>query len=803
MAYNDPKSRRTLRPAMANESFLTSKILLSQDSSEQPEDEVDLRDQKRRTFLSSVRKSILLATDHAASYLDYLTIKVIFWDLLIAVGDLVSDLYQGTTLLTNNDTRVFGAIALSINWIPGIVAVIHFLSMYRLKLTWPQVLIYVMLLILFYPIIPIVAYMNLLWRRPKDGIITKDFRDAEYLANLSHALSGGLESPIQLIFQLWLFLNGAINARSMTNFFTLQDWYGNTISIPMAFSLSIIFTCASILKAVVELNLIGIHVSCITTWSKAKELMSLVLDFLPFLFLGTGFRIAAILVLLSYLNMFAFLPIAVVWLVTVIVNLRVVSNRTHEFPIWIISFFSLFFPNCFTIECSNGKQLDCKTLQRRCFQLQTYPAMFIYGIGLVMVALIVYLPFERFNFIYSPDIILGVSKFSVLLVQTLCVGLLSVLLASMGCTMADIGLQCRIQSSSVAKVVSVLFSVIIILSGILPWFLVSDNYENSVIFFMPSSNHTVIIEALPLSMSESKKWSVEGTVAVNLNPSPNMPQKDSKQYVPPAVIGNISAMVVILDRSIWMEHRNSIMNFKPNGVVIVDNQPYRPSSPLPNLVENMTDAAQLPIVLLTSMDSHLLQNLSSNVFMWMSSSHPKDVLDPSFKCDSQGCLPFVLNMGHLAGHQFRSKECYWMGRSCLHFTNEQEVEPFCNGWNIEACPLGDQEFGVFQSVSIGQTFRTFRSSPASCAISPNLETDVKFCDDTFDSGWTYWLQYETVLVSNDILTRIRRRYCLIPLRNCILEERDEDICCQARTCSNPDLENCNLKKLPGNSQRSS
>lgn len=797
MAYNDPKSERTfVGPASENDSLLMSKKRLSRDSPEPPMDEVDLRDKKARHFFDSVRKSILLATDQVASLLDYLTIKVLFWDLLIALGDLVSDMYQGATLFTSSDTKIYGAIALGINWIPGIAAAIHFMSMYRRHFPMTHVLLYATVLVLFYPIIPILAYINLLWKRPKDAIITQEFRDAEHLANLAHALSGGLESPIQLIFQLWLFLNGAINSKSMTNIFTLQDWYGNTISIPMVFSLSIIFSCASILKAVVELNLIGIHVSCITTWTKAKELLGLVLDFLPFLIIGTGFRIATILVLLCYLNMFAFLSVAVTWLVTFVVNLRTLSNGTNEFPIWIISFFSVFFPNCFAIECSIDNREHYKTLQRRCFQLQTYPAMLIYGVSLIMVALIVYLPFESFNFVYNPALILGLSKFSLLLAQVSCVGLLGVLMALMGCTMDNIWRKFRKHSSTWTKVASIFFCIIMIVIGVLPWFLVSDNYKRGVIFFMPSSNHTVIIESLPLALPESNKWNVEGTVLLYLKPT-NSTKKDSRQFVPPTQINNGSSLVVVLDRTTWMEQRDSFLNIKPNGIVIVDNLPYRPSSPLPRLVENTPNPSTFPIVLLTSSDSFRLQNLSNNVFMWMSSSNPKKVRDPAFKCDTKGCLPPVFNMGYIAGHQYRSKECFWNGGSCAHFTNQQEMDSFCNGWNIRVCPLNNQEYGVFRSVPFGQTYRTLRSSPASCAISPNLDKDVQFCDDSYPTGWTYWLQYETVLLSDDIVTRIRRRYCWLLNGNCILEERQEDICCQERSCSNPNLENCYLRKLTG------
>ena len=72
--------------------------------------------------------------------------------------------------------EIYGIITLSINWIPGIVAAIHLLSMYRNRLPWHRVLLFALLAVVLYPVIPILAYINLLWKKPKNSVVTKEFQ---------------------------------------------------------------------------------------------------------------------------------------------------------------------------------------------------------------------------------------------------------------------------------------------------------------------------------------------------------------------------------------------------------------------------------------------------------------------------------------------------------------------------------------------------------------------------------------------------------------------------------------------------
>ena len=107
--------------------------------------------------------------------LEFVTLKILFVDLLVSVGDVGSDfgfswqLYEKSVEDDDDVLFKYAAIVFSINWFPGIVAAIHVMSMYRNKKGQsPQKLIvYALLMLIFYPVVPMLAYLVLLYYRPK------------------------------------------------------------------------------------------------------------------------------------------------------------------------------------------------------------------------------------------------------------------------------------------------------------------------------------------------------------------------------------------------------------------------------------------------------------------------------------------------------------------------------------------------------------------------------------------------------------------------------------------------------------
>ena len=113
--------------------------------------------------------------DPLLGLLGFVVLKILLVDIPILVGDVGSNFCVSWQLykkfIEDNDIVLFkyAVIVTLINWFPGIVAAIHFLSMYRHK--WgltPQAMIFIVLLLLvFYPVVPLLAYIVLLYYRPK------------------------------------------------------------------------------------------------------------------------------------------------------------------------------------------------------------------------------------------------------------------------------------------------------------------------------------------------------------------------------------------------------------------------------------------------------------------------------------------------------------------------------------------------------------------------------------------------------------------------------------------------------------
>ena len=159
---------------------------------------------------------------------------------------------------------------------------------YRNVLPWYQVISFAFLLLILYPVIPLCSFVYLLYKKPKsvDEPLSPEFTQAQYFTTIIHAMTGGLESPIQLIFQVWLVLNGVIlwDWNQVTNL-TFTDPQGNTIYLPYTTSLCVCFSVVSILKALVDFNVFRVHInkSDLNLSSSFFPSLMTCLDFLPFL----------------------------------------------------------------------------------------------------------------------------------------------------------------------------------------------------------------------------------------------------------------------------------------------------------------------------------------------------------------------------------------------------------------------------------------------------------------------------------------------------------------------------------------
>lgn len=261
-------------------------------------------------------------------------------------------------------------------------------------------------------------------------------------------------------------------------------------------------------------------------------------------------------------------------------------------------------------------------------------------------------------------------------------------------------------------------------------YLVSVNHQDRsgcYIHYSPASNSTVTFRAIAVSPSASGchaqgvgKLFVTTDLKTIAVPAP-------AQFVPPEVsVPGESGVIAITQRNNWMKKKDSIMDSGVSGVIILDDETYQPSSPVPGLVPS--SFPRVPVLLVRKEDVPFFSATEGSM-LWIRSGLDLKTVSGSWKCSESGCLPPAFNDGFINGTEYRTSLCYWGGRACTGQNNSQEVLPYCNGPDTQVCPLNGNEFGVFQSFSFFDVKRSMRSSPASCVAQQSFEVNVFECDN--------------------------------------------------------------------------
>ena len=179
----------------------------------------------------------------------FVTLKILFVDLLVVCLRLSSEVTQGYQLFIDGDTWIYGVVTFIIIVIPGIAAAVHVLSVYRENWVWYKTILYAIGAIIFYPLVPIMTLLHLLWMTPSDGQMTKEskqrFMAAQFGATVAQAIHGCIASPLMLCYQIWLVFNGVISfadsAVRVTSI-TLTDWEGNQLMVTFAAPVTILLS---------------------------------------------------------------------------------------------------------------------------------------------------------------------------------------------------------------------------------------------------------------------------------------------------------------------------------------------------------------------------------------------------------------------------------------------------------------------------------------------------------------------------------------------------------------------------------
>jgi len=184
-------------------------------------------------------------------------LKILVVDIGISLGDVITDFMQGISLVFDSDWNIqwntyhYGLAILITMWIPAIIAAGHFWGTKRRgeifgvqgNLFWKSVCL--TLFIIFFPLIPSLLYLQILIKKRR--FLTNreklKYLDLENTTHCLKGITGGVQSPLQVIILLWLMIRGILTFpwTNTPSYSCVED------SLPVA---SIIFSTLSIIKSI-------------------------------------------------------------------------------------------------------------------------------------------------------------------------------------------------------------------------------------------------------------------------------------------------------------------------------------------------------------------------------------------------------------------------------------------------------------------------------------------------------------------------------------------------------------------------
>ena len=185
-------------------------------------------------------------------------LKIMLLDIGISLGDVVTDLVQGLSLVFDanwnySSTAHYGVLVLVTCWLPGPLTLLHFCLHHR-GLAWSPLggaptICLAALCLLFFPLLPTLLYVGVLL---KSNPVLWETRAKEV-----KAIAGVTESPIQIVVLGFLMLKGVLvfpwNEEVSST--CIEDELGRRLCLPSLPMVSMTFSVASILKAMYDMNL--------------------------------------------------------------------------------------------------------------------------------------------------------------------------------------------------------------------------------------------------------------------------------------------------------------------------------------------------------------------------------------------------------------------------------------------------------------------------------------------------------------------------------------------------------------------
>ena len=258
-------------------------------------------------------------------------LKILLFDIGISLGDVATDVVQGINLTFDENWNIqwrtyhYGLAVFTFTWLPIIPVILHSATFRKTKQNRSSdstslvgTLIKYSSYLIFFPLVPTVKYMKLLLVRRRFNTNRQKLLYLKYEQETTElkAVSGSVESPLQLVLLLWLLMRGTLRLPwdEPPSSSCLEDSLGRIACLPSLPLLSLSFSFLSIVKSIFDLNLLPVFSSPIANRSKANLVGHVVLTLFPLLLCNVIFRLVSYAFIVTYIDYWAFIPGAVIYL---------------------------------------------------------------------------------------------------------------------------------------------------------------------------------------------------------------------------------------------------------------------------------------------------------------------------------------------------------------------------------------------------------------------------------------------------------------------------------------------------------
>ena len=259
-------------------------------------------------------------------------LKILILDIGISLGDTVTDMIQGFSLIIDDgslsfriSTMRYGIAIILASWLPVMIAIIHLGCSDKTGLSMQLTSIQGWLLIIFgialFPLVPTFLYIYLLVCPNSTPEEKGVYERTERRAHEVKSIAGAVEAPVQLIILLYLMCRGILTLpwQDVVSSSCLEDSLGRVACLPSIPMASMIFATFAIIKAMHEMNIYPILLGYSGTMNRFNKSIELFLLYLPFFLGNAGFRISSFCIMFVYLDNWAIIPIFLIWLINLVI----------------------------------------------------------------------------------------------------------------------------------------------------------------------------------------------------------------------------------------------------------------------------------------------------------------------------------------------------------------------------------------------------------------------------------------------------------------------------------------------------